>query len=183
MSAPNPYSSSPTTNISVNSGMLNVDPFLSGVKWGVSGVGTVASIYYSFPVSSSTALWDQGLNVYQFGHGYEVDTGFRPLNFIQQIYATVALQSWANVANINIIKVATETFSAVGDIRVAFTSGGLMKPIDFAYAYTPGPSYGGDVWLNTIQPVVTGNDFNVGGFGYQTLVHELGHALGLAHPY
>ena len=102
---------------------------------------------------------------------------------MQQIYATVALQSWANVANINIVKVATETSSAVGDIRIAFTTDGLMGINDFAYAYTPGQSYGGDVWLNTIQPVVTGNDFNVGGFGYQTLVHELGHALGLAHPF
>ena len=179
MSAPTPYTSSPTTNFFVNSGLSNVDPFLSGVKWGVSGVGTTATIYYSFPVFSSTTLWDQGLNAYQFGQGYEVDTGFIPLNFIQKIYATVALEAWANVANISIIKVATETSSAVGDIRVAFTSGGLMQPNDFAYAYTPGPSYGGDVWLNTVQPVATGNDSNVGGFGFQTLVH----ALGLAHPF
>ena len=91
MSAPTPYTSSPTTSIPINSGLTDVNPFLSGVKWGISGVGTVASIYYSFPVSSSTALWDQGADAYLYAPGYEIYSGFKPLNSLQQIYATVAL--------------------------------------------------------------------------------------------
>ena len=149
MSAPSPYTSSPTTNFFVNSGLSNVDPFLLGVKWGALGTGTAATIYYSLPVSNSISLWDQGLNAYFYGLGYEIYSGFRPLFLYEKLYADVALESWSNVANINIIKVATETSSAVGDIRIAFTTDGLMEPTNFAYAYPPGFSYGGDVWLNT----------------------------------
>ena len=64
--------------------------------------------------------------------GYEIYSGFRPLNINESIYADVALQGWSNVANINIIMVATETSAAVGDIRIAFTTDGLMDPTNFA---------------------------------------------------
>ncbi len=97
MSAPSPYTSSPTTNFFVNSGLSNVDPFLLGVKWGASGAGTAATIYYSLPVSNSISLWDQGLDAYFYGPRYEIYSGFRPLNINQRIYAHVALQSWAKV--------------------------------------------------------------------------------------
>ena len=88
MSAPTPYTSSPTTNFLVNSGLTNVDPFLSGVKWGVSGAGTAASIYYSFPVSRSTALWDQGADAYLYAPGYEIYSGLShsiPCNKFMQL--------------------------------------------------------------------------------------------------
>lgn len=53
-----------------------------------------------------------------------------------------------------------------------------------AYAYYPGngPKYQSDVF--TADPVLnpTNNWFTYGGYGTTTLVHELGHTLGLSHP-
>ena len=53
-----------------------------------------------------------------------------------------------------------------------------------AYAYFPGSSstssVSGDVWMNTTAVSTTNNA--VGTYSYFTILHEIGHALGLAHP-
>ncbi|HEY6896048.1 MAG TPA: M10 family metallopeptidase C-terminal domain-containing protein, partial [Rhodocyclaceae bacterium] len=50
------------------------------------------------------------------------------------------------------------------------------------YAYYPGYSsaVSGDVWLANDQS--SNQDFSPGSYGWQTLLHEIGHALGLKHP-
>jgi serralysin len=61
-----------------------------------------------------------------------------------------------------------------GDIRIARNSA-----YDTAYANLPSENpQGGDVWLglSTTLPVIGTN-------GYHTLLHELGHAMGLKHPH
>ena len=39
---------------------------------------------------------------------------------------------------------------------------------------------GGDVWVG---PSSSYNDMSEGTYGFQTLIHEIGHALGLSHPH
>jgi len=46
--------------------------------------------------------------------------------------------------------------------------------------YTDSVSSSGDVYMNAN---FTAEDFRYGGIGYGTLLHELGHALGLQHPF
>ena len=53
-----------------------------------------------------------------------------------------------------------------------------------AYAYFPGnagaASVAGDVWLNNDS--VNGSNLRFGTYSYYTMMHELGHAVGLSHP-
>lgn len=181
MAAPTPSSGSATSSFSIDRSVSrNINALLDGIKWGSDSVGTAATVYYSFPVSNASSLWSADYTLYA---NSELYSGFAGLSNSQQTQATLALQSWATVANIDLQYVATETSSEVGDIRVAFTTGSDMDASTYAYAYSPSASYGGDVWLNTNQPVSTGADFSMGANGYQTLIHELGHALGLSHPF
>jgi len=163
------------------------------VKWG-GDLGTGATVTYSFPTSpTSTALWSPDV---MWGYGtpqtaplFEPWHGFRGLTTTQQTAVTNALQAWSQVANISFTLVPTESPSTVGDIRVAFTSGGGMDAGTYAYTYVPTAAnpgaapYMGDVWLNSVQPVSTGNNFSLGANGWDTVLHELGHAIGLDHPF
>jgi serralysin len=59
-----------------------------------------------------------------------------------------------------------------------------MDADTYAYTYLPAPfAYAGDVWLNPNPPADTGNDFSGGANGWETVLHELGHAIGMDHPF
>ena len=62
-----------------------------------------------------------------------------------------------------------------------------------AYAYYPGPepftqfeqyeTEGGDVFMNFSNEIIATSSFRPGSDGFLTVIHELGHALGLKHPF
>ena len=62
-----------------------------------------------------------------------------------------------------------------------------------AYAYYPGPepftlfeqyeTEGGDVFMNFSAEIVASSSFQPGSDGFLTIIHEIGHALGLKHPF
>lgn len=63
--------------------------------------------------------------------------------------------------------------SGGADIRLGNTSAATT-----AFAYLPGSGAGGDVWFGT-----SGRGPETGNYDYLTVLHELGHALGLKHPH
>ena len=119
---------------------------------------------------------------YRSGNFYSVDgTLFSQdadpsLTATQQAQATLAVARYNEVANLNI----TLASSGVGDITFGALS--FSDPGLFGFAYYPGiDGLNGDVWLNnTMGIVATPTLYDE---GWVTVIHELGHALGLDHPF
>lgn len=91
----------------------------------------------------------------------------------------IAHAAFTDVANLSFTETSTGDTDA--NFRWGFATGGGLGQADF-----PG-LYGGDVTSDVIiySDAYSGNSgaMNAGGFYYLTLPHELGHALGLAHPH
>ena len=157
-------------------GTTGFDEVLDGLyKWGgnfgsvVSPVGTGATITYSFPTVGST--WGIGYTEAQSAQ-------YAGFSASQQTAARAALQLWANVANINFVEVP-DTASDVGQIRFALTDPSLVGTS--AATYVPSPTFkGGDVWFSNSATYAT---MTPGNNAFKSLVHEIGHALGLKHPH
>jgi serralysin len=180
---PTPYAGSSTSSVPFTGDPL-IDGLIIGEKWGGS-LGSAATVSFSFPHLSSTWSTDPQIGYGGIHSGWEPwDDEYRGFNATERYAAQVALEAWGAVANINPVETA-DNASVVGDIRFAFTTGGTMDADTYAYAYTPLPNtpYAGDVWLNPFPPEPTGNDFAIGAAGYATIIHEVGHALGLDHPF
>lgn len=168
---------SPTSN-AVNayaislSGEPLVDALLFGVRWGSSSSST--ELTFSFPDSQSFWLSPQ------YSSRDEPFTGFSGLSGGDAANVRLALDQWSHYANVRFVEVA-ETISNVGEIRIGQTRA-TVNPEEQAHAYYPSyiPS-AGDIWLNA--GVRTGEGITPGGAEYYTVLHEIGHALGLKHPF
>ena len=94
-----------------------------------------------------------------------------------------AIQSWANVTNINFVESDT-----------AYNGSGNSAPFDWIESFeslsdgvlgmhaTPA-AVRMDGTFTTKDAVFAGNSVIAGGQGYSTFVHEIGHGLGLLHPH
>lgn len=145
-------------------GDYRIDALASGFKWSSS------TVTYSF---YSSAIYG--------GAYYGTETGVAEVSAGVKANVRQALAMYGSVLNLTFTEVA-ETPSTFGQIRVMVSS----SP-DYAYAYYPGGgNLSGDVHLNPGYD----NSADTNGFqgppsthGYSALVHELGHALGLKHPF
>ncbi len=128
-------------------------------------------------LTRSNAEWSGATVSYSFfnskpaGYAGEGD-GFSSFSGAQRTAAREAMQLWDDVAGVSFV----ETADASGDIRFANTTTGP----GVAWAYYPGGGRGGDVWINPNYS--HNNQLEPDDYGYLTMIHEVGHALGLGHP-
>ncbi len=94
---------------------------------------------------------------------------------------SLAFQRWADVANVSFTKVAETAAGVVGDIRIAFSSAVSDKFWGYTKIFSNGgdPSQG-DIW---IEPGIKGGTFQPFTYDFTAMMHEIGHALGLDHPF
>lgn len=147
-----------------------------GKKWG-GALGTGVNLTYSFANANSAHTNPYG-GYYNAGEWL----GASALTAGEQTAVRTALGAWSAVANITFTEV-TETSSNVGELRFAKTS--YDTEYEYAHAYLPTSNpAGGDVWFSTSNwNTARSATIRPGSDDFHTIVHELGHALGLKHSF
>lgn len=119
-----------------------------------------------------------------FGEG----AGYTPFTEAQKAAARLAINYWDDLIAPSFVEAAPRPGASdwgqnTVDIWLANTTTGPAQ----AWAYYPG--YGNqytrvssDTWIADPSVNVTNNWFSFGGYGNTTLIHELGHTVGLSHP-
>jgi Ca2+-binding RTX toxin-like protein len=149
-------------------GDARIDGILSGTQQWSGPVLT-------FSFATSTSTWNSD---YTAANALPYQPGYAPvpdsfLANLRQAFAT-----WSSYLGITFTEVKDDA-AGHGDIRLAFSEDPL-RPNASLGTY-PGDGSGGDVWLNSRS--LKESDYAPGSGYYQALMHEIGHALGLKHPF
>lgn len=147
------------------------------VVWSNKDAGGTTQISYSFPWADGAA--SQFTSPYARGENTASVTG--AVTSGQAAMITKAFDAWADIANIVFTPVAETAGGTVGDIRIAFTSAVSAGYWGYSLGVSDGRSNAhGDIW---IDKAIIGQSFAPGTYNYMAMLHEIGHSLGLKHPF
>ena len=163
------------------SGNKFIDGLLPGaiasrVAWSTID-GGVTQVSYSFPWADGVASpFPQ-----KYGLGENVASIKGAVTSAQAEQIAKAFDAWAGVAKVAFTKIAETSDGTVGDIRIAFTSAVPSRYWGYALGVSDGLSNAhGDIW---IDDSIIGQSFETGTYNFMSMMHEIGHALGLKHPF
>lgn len=154
----------------------------------------VPSAYPGVPSYIDALLYQNLSNLWNSGNGQGVTLSFNFPNWYTQgidlpsytfsaqemDYVRQALALWSNVANVNFVEVGVSGTANI-EIRKAQLPSGLGGETYPPRSILNGVDVGGSVYLDVNT---NGNlpPSSPGTAGFETILHELGHALGLKHP-
>ena len=134
----------------------------SGLHW------SNKTVTYSF----NTSIPD---DYYTYENPYELTSDWTPLNTSQQELVRMVFSGLDNLLDINFQEVSSD-----GDIRLNIVK---TDPNIGGFAFEPSSDYGGDVFLSTAFNSLGEDRIDLYTEGLHTIEHEVGHALGLKHPF
>jgi len=152
-------------------GDYRIDALLEGLgyRWNYpAALGSTTTVTYSFMTAKP---WYGGTDS-------DGDTGFTAFTTQQKAAVRQIMSRLDAELGINLVEVSDSTYS-YGQIRF----GNNAQSSSAGYSWLPnsaGDDKNGDVWIDELSS----GSFNpvVGTYAWSTLVHEIGHSLGLKHP-
>jgi len=153
---------------------------LDGERWGTHLQPAVTPLTYSFPGEFEPGIAAHGAF---YGGADEYGQGWWGLSAGERAAVVQVLDTYTQFAALTFSEIEEHpsVSGLVGDLRFA-VSGGV--PPAYAHAYLPGDyPEAGDVWFSPTWYDQYPGGVAPGTRGYQTILHEVGHALGLKHPF
>jgi serralysin len=157
-------------------GNSNIDALLTDKKW-ASDEGTyTTTVSFSFGSADSVYVFDANLGYDREGDDFTEPTfGMSALSDNAKDLFYGAVENIESFTNLDLQEVQ-ETETDAGTVRIVWSD--LADDDAVGWAYYPGEWYGaGDIWLISENHEETDVDF------LHTMLHELGHALGLKHSF
>ena len=168
--------SSATSSISA-SGVAYIDPLLKQLAWDLQDGETLS---YSFYLGDSVVP-------YTASYADPLEQNVVEIADAQKVELRAAYSTWSTYAPFTFEEV-TEAASGlvVGDLRNAYINRFSGDDLDgvAAFAYYPySNSVGGDTFYVVPGEVSTNASFAEDTYGRLTALHEIGHSIGLSHPF
>ena len=146
-------------------------PYIKGILWGGKHSNTIT---YSFFDSGSESDDDSTEENFE---GTPHDWKPEYIDAAEQ-----ALKTWENVANINFVREEDNNDSATFRFYL-LDSSQIGSSVSLGRFYPPGTDSEGIGYFNSEGRGWNESGLKQGGYGFKTLLHEIGHGLGLAHPH
>jgi serralysin len=168
------------------SGLNHIDALVdSGPDWNyltTAGGAPVYAINYTFSIAS-------GNEVAQSGDQLPYSGGLQAFSATQQATVRSALAYITQLTGIQFVETAVGTDAQVhlayANLLQSNVTGLCSWHSSYSYSGTSLKTYDADayVYLDNVEWGAQNNNLAPGGKGYETLLHELGHALGLKHSF